>query len=622
MGYYEKNIDCIKNKRSFMYNKLKDTDITLTSNRISSIYEVDTRESVTAIVVGRNKKEYRINSSYYPTEEAEKWASQYKSKNMNIMVSMFGLGNGTFARAILTNLGENHSLLIYEPSADLFYYVINHYDLTDILSDKRVIISVEKINDYEFHSNLRAVMNISNIGDLAMCVHPHYDVIFPESCILYWNELKESYFSARMNINTEIHFGRRFIENTLKNIKYISDSLSLPELKKYLPKDVPAIVVAAGPSVGKQIEELKRAKGRTVIFAVDRILEFLLDSGLEPDFVLTIDAMKPVKYFTQREDVTVPLICFQESNYEITERHKGKKIICNCTTFLEKIYTDAGKLPPKTLSSASVATLAFTVCVELGFKNIILVGQDLAYDGEQSHTGKEKEVYGTDRDVMLEDIHGNPIRSRYDWKEFVTWYEDALTLLPDINVIDAKEKGAKIKGTTVLPLKEALSQYCETEFDYNQLGFEKKNTFNQEDMQHIKNYLNKSFESLQSIQRKSKEAIKICDKLIRDSRYNDSGAFQTQIMRLTKINEYISKQRIYLLMDRYVIAVSAQSIMEMNRFTDDPTENSINTYEKSKSIFEAIVEAAAYIKPKLEEAIEQVIPRQVIEGNKEAFIHK
>lgn len=610
MGYYEKNLECIKKIRDFMYQQMMKSDISLTTNRVEYIKDLDTREQIKALAIGYKGKEYRLNSSYYPMEEARKWALQYKSRNLRSIITMYGFGNGTFARALLENAGDSYILLIYEPSADIFYHTLANYDVSDILSNGRVSLSVEGINDFEFQNSLKGLVNISNIGDLVMCMHPHYKEMFPESCITYWEKIKESYYSAKMNINTEIHFGRRYIENTLKNMQFLRDSITLDEIRDSLPKDVPAIVVAAGPSVVKNIDLLKKAKGKSVIFAVDRILDFLLDSGLEPDFVVTLDALKPVKYFSQRDNVTVPLIYFQESNYEITEKHKGKKIICNCAKFLKSIYTKLGIKPPYIGSSASVATVAFTICLELGYQDIILVGQDLAYDGDQSHAGKEEDSFVVNRDIMIEDIHGNMIRSRRDWKEFVKWYEDTLTVFPQINVIDAKEKGARIKGTTVMPLEEAICRYCTTDIDCDTLFDQSKKTFTHENLKDIKKYLEENYSYLKMIRRKSKEAVKICDGLLKNSRAGIQTEPDTQIKKLSNISSYISKKPVYFLMDRYVIAISAQSIMEMNHFTENHMENCINTYEKSKNIFEAFIEAVDYIEPKLKEAIELVMPKQ------------
>jgi hypothetical protein len=604
MNFYEKNLESIKRNRDFLYNKMNDTEILSAKNQLEDIDSITTKEDEKALLIKYMNVEYRLNSQYYPTREAKKWADQFEFHNLNNAISIFGFGNGIFVRNILEKMGETDFLVIYEPCKDIFYHVLNHYDIVDILEDKRVSFSVEDINEFEFHNTLRYVINITNLNDQITCVHPFYNEIFLESCVNFYKILKDSFTSIKININTQIFFGQRFIDNLLGNIKYINNSYSIHDLKEELPKEVPAIIVAAGPSIEKQMEALKSAKGRAIIFAVDRILDYLLDNGIEPDFIVTLDPIKPIEYFTKRTDLKIPLICFLQANNEILKHHVGKKIICNCSDFLVPMYLDAKKEPPKVASSTSVATVTFTTCLELGFKNIILVGQDLAYNGNITHAGGIAEISDSSKNVTLEDIHGEQVMSRYDWKEIINWYQDMLTLNSDLNVIDAKDNGAKIKGTTVMTLKEAVDMYCKDKFDNNSIEL-KKPTFNEDEMCNNKLFFEDNRDELDKINKKSKEAIKICEFLIRENRKNniESKLAKKELKKLGKINSYIEKQPIYSLMDHFIVASSAQHLLGISHFTDDIKEDNIKTYEKSICIFEAVIEAVDYIIPRLDDAI-------------------
>lgn len=605
---YEKNMECIKENKKYLYSHINETDISSITNQIDEIHSVVTKDGEKAIVLKSKGQEYRLNSLYSPIKEANKWVEQFGFNNLNNTISMFGLGNGMFARSIIEKMGENDRLLIYEPCAEIFFHILHNYDITDILSNQKVSISVDKINEFEFHNVLRGVINITNMNGQNMCVHPQYDKIFTESCINFCNEIKETYTHTLINVNTEIAFGKRFIENELSNIKYIKDSNTLLEIKHIIPTDVTAIVVAAGPSVEQQIDELKRAKGKAVIFAVDRILDYLLDSDVIPDFVVTVDPMKRLEHFSRRDDVTVPLLCFLGSNYEILDKHKGKKIICNCDHFLKTVYIDANKLTPNTPSSSSVATLAFTVCAEMGFERIILVGQDLAYIGGNSHAGGVKEEYTSHKEVMLEDIHGNQIKSRYDWKEFVTWYQDILTLNPNLKVIDAKSAGAKIKGTTVMSLQEAIDTYCSDEYKIKESIDKLEPTFNVDDINNVKNYLESNLEILKTIRRRAKDAVNACGVLVKGCKKTDleTKATKDAHKKLTKINHYILEQPIYSLMEHFITATTAEQLVKIHQFTGNIKEDSLKTYEVSKIIFHSIIDGVDFVRPLLEEAIDNL----------------
>lgn len=608
MNYFEMNLEYIKNYNVHLYNKLEKLDINANSNKLDSIESVDTKDGNKAVYISFNSVTYRLNSIYRPIEEAKKWAEQFKFTNINTIVTMFGFGNGIFAKALLENMGEKDVLLIYEPCYEIFLHVLHNYDLSGLLMSKKVFLFIEGINDVDFHQALNQILDITNLKTQIQSIYPNYDNIFKESFYKFYDNLKESITTVRVNLNTTIHFGQRYIENNLKNLQYLNNSSSLFDLKEAITTEVPAIVVAAGPSVQDNIEELKRAKGHAVIFAVDRVLDYLLNSGLEPDFVVTIDPKKDLKYFTERTDVTIPLLCYMESNQDILNIHKGKKIICTNGGFIDNLYIQEKKTPPFLIPSGSVAIVAYSACIKLGFKRVILVGQDLAYHGNKTHVGYVIDKNNTSdkeqMNVMTEGIDGNPVKSRYDWKEFIIRYQDLIGLNKDVEVIDAKERGARIKGAIVMPLKEVVDKYCTGDFDRDAVLKNLKTTFTSEEIQDMKEYLKSNLDIIENIQEKAKKAMKDCDTLLKTSKGCVlSKKDKDMIKRLSKSNKYIESQKIYSLMDAFITAKSVQQLSDIYQFTDDISENNKNTYEKSKFIYQAILEAADYIYPRLENAI-------------------
>lgn len=606
MGIYEKNMDCMKKHNETLYDLIKDIDIDTTSNHLEEIRSVSTRTDQLALVVKQEGVEYRLNSIYHPLHEAEKWVEQFNFNNLSNIISLYGFGNGTFVRILAEKMGEQDTLLVFEPCCEIFIHVLNNYDITDLLMNDRILLSIDNVNTFHFHSCLMGCMNIGNMRNQIMCVHPRYDVVFKDSCIWFWSEIKKVYVHTKMNINTLVYFGANLIENPLANIQCLTNSNTIEELKNFIPDNIPAIIVAAGPSVRKQIEYLKKAKGKAVIFAVDRILDYLLDEGVEPDFTATVDPGKPLKFFSRRTDITIPLLCFMESNHKIFEAHKGRKIICNASPYLNKIYFKNKIEPPNLNSGASVATMVFAACIYLGFKNIILVGQDLAYDGNLSHAGAINESDMKDRDTMIEGIDGQMIKSRMDWKEFAHWFEDIIELYPDVNVIDAKEKGAKIKGALNMPLSEALEKYCNPDAEYAINIEDLEPTFNNDIYKDLKELFQDSIKTMHNIKTRSKNAIKICNSLIKETEKDiTTNKTKEYHKKLNRSLQYIKKQQVYYtFMDTYIHAISAQNVSELYEFTDDSKEDMKQTYLLSRQMFEAVLKSIEFIEPKIEEKLE------------------
>ena len=53
------------------------------------------------------------------------------------------------------------------------------------------------------------------------------------------------------------------------------------------------ILVSAGPSLNKNIMELKKAKNKAFIVATDTAVKPLLKAGIEPDLMVMVDGEKP-----------------------------------------------------------------------------------------------------------------------------------------------------------------------------------------------------------------------------------------------------------------------------------------------------------------------------------------
>ncbi len=79
-----------------------------------------------------------------------------------------------------------------------------------------------------------------------------------------------------------------FIQNKVKSIKYLKNNSSLT--------NVPIILVGAGPSLDKNIKHLNRNRDNYLLFCADIVLHKLMQNGIVPDFVVTIDPNPIVGY--------------------------------------------------------------------------------------------------------------------------------------------------------------------------------------------------------------------------------------------------------------------------------------------------------------------------------------
>lgn len=111
----------------------------------------------------------------------------------------------------------------------------------------------------------------------------------------------------------------------MKNAKYLCTAYKTIQLYKTIPFDTTGIVVAAGPSLNKNIKELKNAKGKSFIIAVDTAIKPLLRAGIIPDMYFIVDALKPIGLVQIEGAEKIPIVTTLNAAPEILKFHIGKK---------------------------------------------------------------------------------------------------------------------------------------------------------------------------------------------------------------------------------------------------------------------------------------------------------
>lgn len=609
MDFLDSNLNVIKNSKTYLYDRLNECDLSTLIDDSMMVNSIVTKDNNQALIVKKDDKVVRLNSGYCPTLEAEKWVNQFSFQNLSIVVCMFGLGNGIFAREIIKQLGERDILLIIEPSINIFMHTLQNYDISDILLEGRVSISIEGVNQAEYTTLLNQCVTWVNVASQIKCAHPFYDVVFPESYKSFLDTLKSTEIRIFVNKNTESHWGKTMVKNEIDNLKYLRNCNIISEFIDDIPLDVPAIIVSAGPSLDKNIQELKKAKGKAFIISTDTALKYLLSNNIIPDFVVTIDANKSLMHFTKIDDI--PLMCLTVSNPAVLKVHNGKKIFFSIDEYISALLDSMHKKRINYNIGGSVATAAFSICVSLGFKRIILIGQDLSYSGEISHAGGlnyNAHIESEGEFTYVEDIYGKLVKTRFDWYTYLLWFQDAIEAYPCIDVIDATEGGAKIKGTRIMTLSDTIEQYCIRDIDFKKIVDEKEPTFNQDELITVVKYFKQSFLDLNTIESKSKEAIDICNRLIKAVEQNKIGSYANQDLasKLSKINSVIKKKNIYILINDYISETTTKELDTMNQFSDNIKNDQLKTYIKAREVYKAILQASQELPARLQQSVKDL----------------
>lgn len=282
----------------------------------------------------------------------------------------------------------------------------------------------------------------------------HYPSMVHISNQTYRDQL-EDYFIEFSSAQTQL---TRLSGNFIKNKEFFQNEVS--ELQeKFENKTV--YIIAAGPSLDLNMQELKNIGDDGVILATGTVLKKMLAAGIQPDYVIIIDAGRSTYIQTEGLAQTeIPLLYLSTVYYQIPLEYPGEKYVIFQQGY-EKSEEYAAKHGYEVYESGgSVTTTALDISIRMGAKCIVLVGADLAYTGGRNHasdTAKVREIQNaTGR--MVEDIHGNLVMTAKNLNLYRKWIERRIAREKSsgIQFIDATEGGARICGTKLCKLKDVV----------------------------------------------------------------------------------------------------------------------------------------------------------------------
>jgi len=386
------------------------------------------------------------------------------------VVVLLGLGLGYLAAEVLSRLNRGHVLIICEADPRVFHAAMFHQDLTGLLNDERVHLVVgDDLPRLDYILGLCSKPMF--VTDKLRIIRCGFSVRWHQALYARFEErVKERMKVLEINRNTIGGLGLRMVKNILDNGHLTTD---MPGVARFagLFKGKPAIIVSAGPSLEKNFELLREAKGRAVIIACDTVLRMLVPNGIVPDITITADPheMTYRKFCGLPMDLGSILICHPANYPDIFRTFAGRRFMTDTHLglykFLGRFWAPKGRVDHRSQSSAHQA---FNVATLIGADPIIFVGQDLCFYNDKKHAGNlTKESPASAKGVPQEheqaiDILGRPVETSTLFLSFKIILEDMIRESP-ARVINATEGGLGLTGAEVLTLRDALAESCPVE---------------------------------------------------------------------------------------------------------------------------------------------------------------
>lgn len=474
-------------------------------------------------------------------------------------VFLFGIGSGAYLKALVKETKKEVNIVVYEPSVRIFLKLLQEIDLSEEIANRPIAFIVEEINSEEFEPVMAKVLVFENIGFLKEEIHPNYREFYGEKLTGKVKPLQRRVELIMMNENTGKRFSAYLANNVLHNLKYVCEGYHTKGLAEAVPVDGVAILVSAGPSLNKNIQELKKAKNKAFIVAVDTALKPLMRAGIQPDLFATIDARKPFHLIEAGGGEMIPVVAPTCALYTILERQKGKKIFFNDGyAMANHLYQMNDKVFPSVALGGSVACDAFSLLCRMGFRTIILVGQDLAYSDNKSHAdGTFQETMpeeNTEHMIMVKGNYVDEVPTRRDFRSFLEWFNNYIKGVKEhreLRVVNATEGGAYIEGTELCTLKDIIEEVCQEEINFSEKIEQMESAFSEEERKKAVEYLHSIPREYEEIKKSAKLLEKSYRSLLKlaDSGNMGREGAQKLLRKIKKLTKKCREREAYQLVD-------------------------------------------------------------------------
>ncbi|EGI8249484.1 motility associated factor glycosyltransferase family protein, partial [Campylobacter jejuni] len=224
-----------------------------------------------------------------------------------------------------------------------------------------------------------------------------------------------------------------------------------------------AIIVSTGPSLTKQLPLLKKYASKATIFCADSSYPILAKHGIKPDYVCMLERTELTAEFFNHDfgefDKDIVFICAGVVHPKAIEYLKGRNLVITQKVLAFPYYINLKDFSYAAVGLSVAHTLSY-LATYLSHKNIIFIGQDLAYaengnshpDDYQNSANYESQMY---EHILTEAYGGNgKVETHSIWLLFKNWFENEMipnTRKMGITTYNCTEGGARIEGTIEKP---------------------------------------------------------------------------------------------------------------------------------------------------------------------------
>ncbi|EOH0309917.1 motility associated factor glycosyltransferase family protein, partial [Campylobacter coli] len=405
---------------------------------------------------------YNENLLYQdPIKELQTMLNTYNDKYLLYPVLYFyGFGNGILFKALLQNKNHQH-IVVFEKDIEIIWIMFHILDFSSELQSARLMVlntNKLEIQDYNELCSSKPFFQFSRIYFLELM--SHYYERFHEDILGLNKKLAENFKNSIVSHGNDPKDALQGIEQFVYNLPQM---ITHPSYKELLSKrkgiSDTAIIVSTGPSLTKQLPLLKKYASKATIFCADSSYPILAKHGIKPDYVCMLERTEITAEFFNHDfgefDKDIVFICAGVVHPKAIEYLKGRNLVIT-----QKVLDFPYYINLKDFSYAavefSVAHMSYFLSVLLNHKNIIFIGQDLAYaengnshpDDYQNSANYESQMY---KHILTEAYGGKKEIKTHEVWIFFKQILEAMIIKYHITTYNCTEGGARIEGTIEKP---------------------------------------------------------------------------------------------------------------------------------------------------------------------------
>ncbi|RTJ25556.1 motility associated factor glycosyltransferase family protein [Campylobacter jejuni] len=388
-------------------------------------------------------------------------------------ICIYGIGNAL----LIKNLAKHYKhLFVFESEIELFILALSTLDLSEELcSGKIYLVDVkeEKVNiQLSILFDQKDMFGYLSLYEMFINCS-YYEKYFIEEIKKIDRVINDNMNLVIRNLDPECKLSLICYDNFIQNIPLMLKSIPFQRIiQERKNKFENCIVVCAGPSLEKQIPLLKKYQENFVIFCADGAFPLLYKNDIIPDYVLNLDCEEhPIEFFKNIDinKLEKTLFILGQNTFPSIINFLKSKNLSVCIVLNQNfndyrfIFHDFGYLDIGT----HVGHMCYTLALTLGFKNIIIIGQDLAYSKEgNSHFSDFALGENIDHILNIPSLktlaYGGvgEVMTHIGWDDYRKKLEFLFSNYIYINFYNATEGGARIAFTKELSFKECCLKFA------------------------------------------------------------------------------------------------------------------------------------------------------------------